>query len=140
MTTNDLTKTELKTIIIKQGEFYGYPSCCTRSFCRFFINRDKYPRDPIQNKNAHAEGFVPCLKHAKLLSNKKIILRDLIQNRVCSMTFMFDNYMNSDNFRRGMEFCIQINGEFERWLIQQNLSSLSKKYHDSRSYNQKNTH
>lgn len=138
MTANPLTEKELNLLIKKQGEFFGYPSCCTRSFCRFIIHGNKYPRHPIQNKYSHSEGFVPCLKHANLLSKNKIKLRDMIQNRVSTMAFMFDNYMNSDNFRRGMEVCIQNNEEFEKWLTEHNYSTLAIKYHDSREYNKKN--
>ena len=131
------TDKELRTLMKKQGEFFGYPVCCTRSFCRFFMNREKYPRHALQDQHSHGEGFVPCVKHAKLLSQKKITYRDMIQNRICTLTFAFDDYLNSENFRRGMELQIKINGEFEKWLTEQNQSALSIKCHESRWYNQK---
>ena len=134
-TTVAFTEKELTLLIKKQGEFFGYPVCCTRAFCKFFVQRK--PRHALQNQHSHPEGFVPCLKHAKLLSKKKISFKDMIQNRPCTITFAFDDYMKSENFLGGMNHQIKLNGEFEKWLTDQNLSTLSIKCHDSRSYNQK---
>lgn len=72
-------KKEQTLLIKKQGEFFGYPSCCSNSFIRFFFNRDKYPRNELQSKYSK-EGFVPCSKHAKLLNKdqNRLIVNDLI--------------------------------------------------------------
>lgn len=105
---------EVNYIRKKQGEYYGYPPCCVRSFLAFMNGKGK--RHPIQNKNSHPEGFVPCLKHAKLLDKKQTTMRDLIQHRVCSLTFTFDNYMNSESFQNSYSLSIQDKVVFQAWI------------------------
>jgi hypothetical protein len=109
-----LTIEEANYIRKKQGEYFGYPSCCVKSFITFVNGKGK--RYPIQNKNSHPEGFVPCWKHAKLLDKKKITMRDLIQNRVCSLTFAFDDFMNTENYRNGYQLAIKDKEVFHKWI------------------------
>ena len=105
---------EINYIRKKQGEWFGYPPCCVRSFLAFMNGKGK--RHPIQNKNSHPEGFVPCLKHAKLLEKKQITMREVIQHRVCSIRFAFDDYMNSENFRNAYQQAIEDKVVFQAWI------------------------
>ena len=105
---------EVNNICKKQGEYFGYPSCCVRSFVRFVTRKGK--RYPIQNKNSHPEGFVPCLKHARLLEKKKVNIKELIQNRISKVEFAFDNYMTSDKFKNGYTIAMKDNELFYEWL------------------------
>lgn len=114
MTAKILSEKEFNNICKKQGEYFGYPSCCVKSFIRFSTNKGK--RYPIQNKNSHPEGFVPCLKHARLLEKKMITVKELIQNRISKVEFAFDHYMTSDKFKNGYTIAIKDNQLFYEWL------------------------
>ena len=72
----------------KQGEFFGYPECCVKSFIKFVNGKGK--RTCIQNITSHPEGFVPCNLHAKQIFRGDITLKHLIQNRICSVDFKFE--------------------------------------------------
>jgi hypothetical protein len=74
----------------KQGDYFGYPKCCIRSFVGFISGKKK--RDPIQNQASHPEGFVPCKKHAELIIKKKVKVIDLLENRVSIREFQQFNY------------------------------------------------
>jgi hypothetical protein len=65
----------------ERGTYYGFPRCCVRSFVHpiketgelmYFRDRPKIQR--LASKN----GFVPCLKHAKMIVDGKIKIEDLI--------------------------------------------------------------
>lgn len=81
---------ETNNIIIKQGEYFGYPICCVESFIQYLSGKSK--RYNIQWKTAHHEGFVPCFSHAQQIHKGKIKIKDIIQNRICKIDFEYDNY------------------------------------------------
>jgi hypothetical protein len=114
MTAKILSEKEFNNICKKQGEYFGYPSCCVKSFIRFVTRKGK--RYPIQDKNSHPEGFVPCLKHARLLEKKMVTIKELIQNRISKVEFAFENYMTSDKFYNGYTIAIKDNELFYEWL------------------------
>jgi hypothetical protein len=92
----------------KQGDYFGYPKCCIKSFIGFINGKKK--RDPIQNQASHPEGFVPCVKHAKQIIQKKVKVIDLLENRVSMREFQQSNY--DGNYMAALED----NERFKIWL------------------------
>ena len=72
-----------KTIIKKQGEFFGYPKCCVKAFLRR-VSGKKTKDKQLQVARA---GFIPCAKHADKILKGETILENVIENRVCSIPF-----------------------------------------------------
>jgi hypothetical protein len=74
------------TNYIETGIFYGYPKCCIKAFEKdldiglLYINRKK-------REKASKNGFVPCIKHARLINKGKIKIESLIINRKCIIPF-----------------------------------------------------
>lgn len=71
------------------GELFGYPKCCIDEFCEQSPEKMKGTKptenDIMRYKAAHINGgwtgFIPCIKHAKMILNKQIKLSDLIKKR-----------------------------------------------------------
>ena len=67
------------------GIYYGYPKCCIKEFCNdleigiLFVNKRNRKKRQMASKN----GFVPCIKHARLINKDKIKIENLIKNRIC---------------------------------------------------------
>lgn len=93
---------EFIAISKQSGEKYGYPECCISEFCKATpsklqsgqgINRHeaelRYKAGCI---NGQFSGFIPCIKHAKEIIDKKITLESLInrQTRSVPMPFPYD--------------------------------------------------
>lgn len=92
---------------IRQGIYYGYPECCIQEFiqdvyvqkinyCKIKKLHEKCPilhtvfkksiaptlvRSTKRSNASNSTGFVPCEYHATLILEKKMELKDLIQNR-----------------------------------------------------------
>ena len=99
---------ETKRILSKQGEFFGYPKCCVKSFIKYLTGKGK--RSCIQNITSHPEGFVPCEKHARKIHRGEINVKDIILNRVCTVEFQYNNY-------KGEYFTeVKKSEEFKEWL------------------------
>lgn len=96
------------TISKKQGEYFGYPKCCIKSFIGFISGKKE--RDPIQIQAAHPEGFVPCKTHAKQILKKKVRVVDLLENRVSIREFQQDNYKGD------YIAALEDNERFQIWL------------------------
>lgn len=92
----------------KQGEYFGYPKCCIRSFVKFISGKKK--REPIQNQASHPEGFVPCIKHANLIVKNKVKVIELLENRVSLKEFQQLNY-DGDYIA-----ALEENERFQIWL------------------------
>lgn len=71
------------TIIKKQGEFFGYPTCCVKAFLRR-VSGKKTRDEQLQAARA---GFIPCFKHANKILKGEISLDNIIENRICSVPF-----------------------------------------------------
>lgn len=71
------------------GRMLGYPDCCIKEFCQLppalMQNRSPTKMDELRLRMANIDnaftGFIPCEKHAKLISEGLLQLEDLIQNR-----------------------------------------------------------
>lgn len=114
-----------KLLIMKKGEFFGYPVCCSHSFMNFCYHKDKYPRNPIQSKNTD-EGLVPCVKHAKLITKNKIAIKDLIHDRVCSVPFSINDFIpNTVTYlKKDLPIPPPMSEEFTKWMNEHNLSTM----------------
>jgi len=110
VSSSGITTVDKETIRIlnKQGEFFGYPKCCVKSFVKYVTGKGKRTR--IQSSTAHPEGFVPCEPHAKRIHRGEINVKEIIQNRVCTVGFVFENY-------KGEYFTeVKKSEEFKEWL------------------------
>ena len=103
----------------KQGEYFGYPKCCVRSFLRYMSGTSK--RDPIQVQASHPEGFVPCKMHAKVILTKKVKVMDLLENRVSLKEFQQSNYQGD------FVAALEENQRFQEWLKLVESSEMKKK-------------
>ncbi len=65
----------------ERGRHYGYPRCCVRSFV-YPIKEDDYltlfENRPKVQQLAAKNGFIPCLKHSKMILDGEIKIEDLI--------------------------------------------------------------
>ena len=81
-------KREWKETNAPLGRELGYPECCIGEFCdlppELMLGT---PNEEMKIKleasfiNGKYSGFIPCLKHAKMILAGEITLSDLIQNR-----------------------------------------------------------
>ena len=96
--------------ILKQGEFFGYPKCCVKSFIKYMSGKGK--RTQLQYITSHPEGFVPCHKHAKQIHMGETCIKDIIQKhkRVCTIEFKYNNYKGDYSIE------IQKKEEFDVWF------------------------
>jgi len=62
------------------GNYYGYPKCCIDSFCYEPMTRS-------QKRLGNGTGFIPCKKHARLISLRQTTLKELIKNRIHTKPF-----------------------------------------------------
>lgn len=92
----------------KQGEYFGYPKCCIKSFIKYMSGKSK--RVPIQNQASHPEGFVPCKEHAIQIIKKNVKVKDLLENRISMREFQQINY--DGNYIAALEE----NERFKIWL------------------------
>lgn len=65
------------------GEYYGYPDCCTLYFAIFGGEKISEARSKASNHT----GFVPCEQHANRILRGEITLKSLIKNRQCKKPF-----------------------------------------------------
>ena len=71
------------------GVFLGYPPCCIREFGMQppkMMERTKPTKDDKRRfKAAHVDGFftgfIPCVRHAKMILNGEATLRGVLVNR-----------------------------------------------------------
>lgn len=71
------------------GRSLGYPECCVTEFCLQSPLYLKYNKATKWDKlrydmsfvNKKYSGFIPCIKHAMEIRDKKITLESLIKNR-----------------------------------------------------------
>lgn len=74
------------------GKYYGYPDCCIDEFTetQFFqkkrLHPDIYDDEIMQLKNVKG-GFLPCVKHMKMIINDEVTIKDLIYNRICETEY-----------------------------------------------------
>lgn len=62
----------------KQGEYFGYPKCCIKSFIKT-EGAVKNPQGKEASKlNGKNTGFIPCKYHAKKILSGEITLESLI--------------------------------------------------------------
>ena len=99
---------EANQIRLKQGEFFGYPKCCVKSFVNYMSGKGK--RTNLQNITSHREGFIPCNKHAKQIHMGEIDICDIIQSRICTIEFNCNNY-KGDYYTETKK-----NEEYREWL------------------------
>lgn len=72
----------------KIGVYYGYPSCCIDDWiARTIIANPAIQPSWDQERAGDYTGFLPCPTHAKQVLDKKIALKDLVQNRQCEIPF-----------------------------------------------------
>jgi hypothetical protein len=72
--------------MISYGEYYGYPSCCIRSFHDILLGKKNISL--IQLNAGNGSGFIPCLEHAKQVQEEKIKLEEIIlPTRMCEGKF-----------------------------------------------------
>ena len=70
----------------ESGEKYGFPKCCIDAFVAqnpgYMKNRKPTREDLLRFDAAHVNGvftgFVPCIKHAKMIKLRQTTLSDLI--------------------------------------------------------------
>lgn len=80
------------------GKELGYPSCCINEFCaqppEVLKNTTPQKIDYLRYEagciNGNFTGFIPCSYHAHLITNGKIKLESLIQNR----NILFNEFPN----------------------------------------------
>jgi len=71
------------------GKELGYPDCCIKEFCAqppALLKRSVPSKDDQRRYEAGCidgvfTGFIPCIRHAKMVLKKEISLYDLIVNR-----------------------------------------------------------
>lgn len=71
---------------IESGNKYGFPKCCIDEFIAKTPSRmrnskptsDDLLRFEMAKINGNFTGFVPCLRHAKMIKAKQISLAELI--------------------------------------------------------------
>jgi hypothetical protein len=79
----------MKPIIVKDlndyyrkvGKFLGYPECCTEAFIKVSRLHLELKIEKVRLITGKSSGFLPCLKHAKMIEKGKITLESLIKNR-----------------------------------------------------------
>lgn len=76
------------------GRDLGYPECCIKEFCeqppqlmKGKPTKDDRRRYKAAHIDGHFTGFIPCRKHAKEITMRRIKLSDLITNRTFSIPF-----------------------------------------------------
>lgn len=71
----------------KVGEYLGYPKCCIEAFIEKSGIHPEFEK--IRADVSKGSGFLPCLKHAKMINSGKITLEALIHNRKAKEPFPF---------------------------------------------------
>jgi hypothetical protein len=73
------------------GKFYGYPSCCIKSFISTSIPNRTASQLLVHN----GSGFIPCPECAEKIIMGQTTLEQLITNRFCSTEFSSKNIQTS---------------------------------------------
>lgn len=70
------------------GVYYGYPSCCIRSFHTLLQTDTKWKDISTQQKQVTTNGFVPCQACAERILRGEVSIEDLIlPSRQCNVPF-----------------------------------------------------
>jgi len=72
----------------KIGTHYGFPLCCINSFRDGIhkINAELYKVN-MPNTGIKNTGYIPCIEHLNLLTNKQVTIDELFKNRQCESSF-----------------------------------------------------
>ncbi len=84
---------------IESGLKYGFPKCCTDEFVakppsemqKGRPTKDELLRFEMAKIGGKFTGFVPCLKHAKMIKAKEITLDSLIDYKTRKDSMPFPN-------------------------------------------------
>jgi len=72
----------------KTGIHYGFPLCCINSFRDGIHNINaKLYKVQMPNTGVNNTGYIPCLEHLNLLTNKQVTIDELLKNRKCESSF-----------------------------------------------------
>ena len=70
------------------GEHFGFPECCINGFINkeYELNSSLYKE--LMSKTAiDGTGYMPCVKHLKLLADKVITMDEVLNKRICKYSF-----------------------------------------------------
>ena len=97
----DILTEDNKHFIIN-GLYFGYPSCCIKSFIEglsllYSSNRFTYSQSLFMD----GSGFIPCHGCSVKMIKKDLIKKDLIKNRIHIEEYPNDfSYMNSEEWKK----------------------------------------
>lgn len=67
------------------GLYFGYPTCCIKYYCENTLKDMSYYSRVVGSYS----DFYPCEFHAKEVHGKKVLLKDILVNRVCSRPLQY---------------------------------------------------